>query len=56
MLNVGDGQRLYWEVRGNPSGKPALVLHGGLRSGCSPYMRSLFAPPRYRIGIARSYM
>jgi proline iminopeptidase len=46
---VGDGQRLYWEVCGSPSGKPALVLHGGPGSGCSPYMRSLFDPRRYRI-------
>jgi proline iminopeptidase len=34
---------------GNPSGKPALVLHGGPGSGCSPYMRSLFDPRRYKI-------
>ena len=40
MLDVGDGQSLYWEVCGNRSGKPALVLHGGPGSGCSPYMRS----------------
>jgi proline iminopeptidase len=49
MLDVGDGQSLYWEVCGNRSGKPALVLHGGPGSGCSPYMRSLFDPRRYRI-------
>lgn len=49
MLDVGDGQSLYWEVCGNRSGKPALVLHGGPGSGGSPYMRSLFDPRRYRI-------
>jgi proline iminopeptidase len=49
MLDVGDGQSLYWEVCGNPSGKPAVVLHGGPGSGCSPHMRSLFDPGRYRI-------
>jgi proline iminopeptidase len=49
MLDVGDGESLYWEVCGNRSGKPALVLHGGPGSGCSPYMRSLFDPRRYRI-------
>jgi proline iminopeptidase len=49
MLEVGDGQSLYWEVCGNRSGKPALVLHGGPGSGCSPYKRSLFDPRRYRI-------
>ncbi len=25
MLDVGDGQQLYWESCGNPAGKPALV-------------------------------
>ena len=29
MLDVGDGNRVYWEVCGNPHGKPAVVLHGG---------------------------
>ncbi len=29
MLDVGDGNRVYWEVCGNPDGKPALVVHGG---------------------------
>ncbi len=49
MLDVGDGQSLYWEVCGNPAGKPALVLHGGPGSGCTPAMRCLFDPRRYRI-------
>ncbi len=48
MLDVGDGQSLYWEVCGNPSGKAAVVLHGGPGSGCTPSMRSLFDPLRYR--------
>jgi proline iminopeptidase len=29
MLDVGDGQRIYWESSGNPAGKPAVALHGG---------------------------
>ena len=29
MLDVGDGQQIYWEECGNPSGKPAVFLHGG---------------------------
>jgi proline iminopeptidase len=33
MLDVGDGQRIYWEVSGNPAGKPAVALHGGPGSG-----------------------
>jgi proline iminopeptidase len=49
MLPVGDGHSLYWEVCGNPGGKPAVVLHGGPGSGCSPGMRRYFDPARYRI-------
>lgn len=47
-LDVGDGQRLYWEQYGNPAGKPALVLHGGPGSGCTRQY-TLFDPSRYRI-------
>ena len=42
MLDVGDGQRIHWEVSGNPSGLPGLVLHGGPGSGSSPGTRRLF--------------
>ena len=49
MLDVGDGQQVYWEVCGNPTGKPAVVLHGGPGSGCGPGLRRYFDPARYRI-------
>jgi proline iminopeptidase len=49
MLDVGDGHRVYWETCGNPAGKPALVLHGGPGSGCSPGWRQYFNPELYRI-------
>ncbi|MGW1022570.1 prolyl aminopeptidase [Streptomyces sp. NPDC002577] len=49
MLDVGDGNDVYWEVCGNPRGKPAVVLHGGPGSGCTPYFRRLFDPAAYRI-------
>lgn len=49
MLDVGDGNLLYWEACGNPDGKPAVVLHGGPGSGCSASMRRLFDPRAYRI-------
>jgi hypothetical protein len=32
-LAVGDGNRVHWEVCGNPDGKPAVMLHGGPGSG-----------------------
>ncbi|MFC3999638.1 prolyl aminopeptidase [Nocardiopsis sediminis] len=49
MLDVGDGNRIYWELCGNPSGKPVVFLHGGPGGGCSPEHRRLFDPERYRI-------
>jgi proline iminopeptidase len=49
MLDVGDGHRLYWEVCGNPRGKPVVVLHGGPGSGSSPGFRTMFDPDAYRI-------
>ena len=49
MLDVGDGNLVYWEACGNPDGKPALVLHGGPGSGCTPGMRRYFDPAAYRI-------
>ncbi|GAA2790558.1 alpha/beta fold hydrolase [Streptomyces showdoensis] len=49
LLDVGDGNHVYWSVAGNPEGKPALVVHGGPGSGSSPGARRLFDPERYRI-------
>ena len=60
MLDVGDDNSVYWEACGNPNGKPALVLHGGPGSGCTPHHRRWFDPEAYRIvlfdqrGSARS--
>jgi proline iminopeptidase len=48
-LDVGDGHLIYWEVCGNPAGKPALVVHGGPGSGCNAYQRRYFDPGRYRV-------
>ena len=48
-LDVGDGHLVYWEVCGNPQGKPAVVVHGGPGSGCTPGQRRSFDPERYRI-------
>ncbi len=49
MLDVGDGQLVYWETSGNPRGKPALALHGGPGVGSSPGRRRSFDPARYRL-------
>jgi proline iminopeptidase len=49
LLDVGDGQHIYWEECGNPDGKPAVFLHGGPGAGANPDVRRLFDPERYRI-------
>jgi proline iminopeptidase len=49
MLDVGDGQHIYWEVSGNHAGKPAVALHGGPGSGSSPGRRRSFDPEAYRL-------
>jgi proline iminopeptidase len=49
MLDVGDGQLIYWETSGNPDGKPAVVLHGGPGAGSSPERRRLVDPEAYLI-------
>jgi proline iminopeptidase len=48
LLDVGDGNRMYWEACGNPAGKPAVMVHGGPGQGCVPRMRQMFDPGRYR--------
>lgn len=49
FLEVGDGQRVYWEASGNPDGKPAVYLHGGPGGGSNPDQRRVFDPEKYRI-------
>lgn len=49
LLDVGDGNLVYWEACGSPGGKPALVVHGGPGSGCGTGSRRYFDPERYRI-------
>lgn len=45
-----DGAELYWESSGNPSGRPALYLHGGPGSGLrGGGYRDRFDPERYHI-------
>jgi len=48
-LAVGDGHELYWELCGNPDGKPAVFLHGGPGAGCDDRARRFFDPGRYNV-------
>ncbi len=51
MLALDDLHHMYWEVSGNPHGKPVLFLHGGPGAGASPAHRRFFDPRHYRIVI-----
>ncbi|HSW03883.1 alpha/beta fold hydrolase [Aquabacterium sp.] len=48
-LPVGDGHVLHVQEHGCAEGLPALLLHGGPGSGCSPLLRRFFDPKRYRL-------
>jgi proline iminopeptidase len=49
LLDVGDGNHVYWEICGNPEGKTALAVHGGPGSGLGVGNRRFFDPERYRL-------
>jgi proline iminopeptidase len=49
MLEVGDGNAVYWKTYGNPDGKPAVILHGGPGAGSPKGTHRSFDPTKYRI-------
>lgn len=49
FLDVGDGHSLYYELCGNPKGKPVLFVHGGPGAGCTPGSRRYFSPKKWNI-------
>ena len=51
VLEPAPPHRLYWEVSGNPEGRPVVFLHGGPGAGASADHRRFFDPERYRIVI-----
>jgi proline iminopeptidase len=48
-LRVSDRHELYYEVSGNPAGKPVVFVHGGPGAGTEPRQRRFFDPSAYRI-------
>ncbi len=51
MLALDGLHHMYWEVSGNPNGKPVVFLHGGPGAGASAAHRRFFDPRHYRIII-----
>ena len=49
LLDVGDGNTVYWKVFGNPEGKQVVVLHGGPGSGSPKGTQRSFDPTKFRI-------
>ena len=48
FLEIND-HRIYYEVCGNPNGKPAIFVHGGPGGGGSTEVRRFFNPKLYKI-------
>lgn len=48
-LKVSELHTLYFEECGNPSGQPAIFVHGGPGGGVQPDLRRFFDPAHYRI-------
>jgi proline iminopeptidase len=44
-----DDHKIYYEVSGNPNGKPAIFVHGGPGGGGSIEVRRFFNPELYKI-------
>jgi len=48
-LKVSDVHEVYYELCGNPQGKPVFVLHGGPGASITPYYRRFFNPDTFLI-------
>ena len=48
-LKVSELHEIYYQLGGNPEGKPVMVLHGGPGGGCSPDMFRFFNPEKFHI-------
>jgi proline iminopeptidase len=48
-FKVTDGHQLYYEVCGNPEGKPVLFVHGGPGAGFNDSSKRFFNPKKFKI-------
>ena len=49
LLDVGDGQRVWWCELGSPDGIPLVVVHGGPGGGTVPAMAAPYDPSVFRV-------
>lgn len=48
-LKVSDLHEIFYQLGGNPDGKPVIVLHGGPGAGCYPWYFRYFNPEKFHI-------
>lgn len=48
-LKVSGLHEIFYQMGGNPEGKPVMVIHGGPGGGCSPDMFRFFNPEKFHI-------
>ena len=48
-LKVSELHEIYYQLGGNPQGKPIMVLHGGPGAGCNPDHYRYFNPDKFHI-------
>lgn len=48
-LQVSDLHKIFYQLGGNPHGKPVMMLHGGPGSGCYPTLFRYFNPEKFHI-------
>jgi proline iminopeptidase len=48
-LEVSKLHKIFYQLGGNPEGKPVMVIHGGPGGGCSPDMFRFFNPQKFHI-------
>src|SRR3569833_1473032 len=50
-MKTGGLHEVYYEVCGNPRGRPAVVLHGGPGGAINPTMRRFFDPKKWKVAL-----
>lgn len=48
-FQTSDDHQLYYELWGNPQGKPAIFLHGGPGAGCDDHDKRFFDPAVWNV-------